>query len=133
MTQEVEFLAPSVQISKGETFAAILERFSYSFGKDENGNEIPPLAIPLCRLQNLKLVQNLNAEGPGVTKLKESFMLHGYVNAFFGFQLLLCDDNVKVQPLTDEIRSSWDPCWVEANEEFEATCNANPIFGVLKD
>ncbi|CAM6128597.1 unnamed protein product [Calypogeia fissa] len=60
-------------------------------------------------------------------------MLHGYMNAFPGFQLLLCDDDGKAQPLTDEIRSSWDPCWVEANNKFEAECDANPLFDVLKD
>ncbi|CAM6104342.1 unnamed protein product [Calypogeia fissa] len=133
MVQELDFLPPLVQISKGESFAAILERFAFSFGKDASGNEIEPPAIPLCRLQNLELVRNLNSEGPGVSNLKDSFLVHGYVSAFLGFQLLLVDDQGDVQPLTDKIWESWDPLWVQVNVEFDVECDKNPAFGVLKD
>ncbi|CAM6082144.1 unnamed protein product [Calypogeia fissa] len=92
MTTDLEFLPPSVQVSKGESFASILGKFAFSFGLDEAGYKILPPAIPLCRLQKLELVRNLNVDGPGVSNLKESFMLHGYMEDFPGFQLLLVDD-----------------------------------------
>ncbi|CAM6084806.1 unnamed protein product [Calypogeia fissa] len=60
-------------------------------------------------------------------------MVHGYVKDFLGFQLLLVDDEGQVQPLTDNTRSRWDPCWVEANAAFEAECDANLAFLILKD
>ncbi|CAM6082770.1 unnamed protein product [Calypogeia fissa] len=133
MAAELDFLPPSIQASKGESFASILERFSFSFGHDSEGNEILPPAIPLCRMQKLELVQNLNTEGPGVSNLKDSFMLHGYVKEFPGFELLLVDDSGHVQPLTDSIRSTWDSAWTRINDAFEAECDANPAFHVLKD
>ncbi|CAM6123781.1 unnamed protein product [Calypogeia fissa] len=106
MAQDLDFLPPSVQISKGKSFAAILDRFSYLFGVDDNGEEIVPPRIPLCQMKNLELVCNLNSKGPGVRNLKDSFMLHGYVKDFPGFQLLLVDKANNLVPLTDKIKSS---------------------------
>ncbi|CAM6102922.1 unnamed protein product [Calypogeia fissa] len=133
MVQELEFLPPFVQINKCESFATILERFAYLFGQDASGNEIDPHAIPLCRMQNLEFVRNLNSKGPGVSNCKDSFLVHGYVSTFSGFQLLLVDERGDVQPVADEIRSSWDPLWVQVNVEFEVECDKNPTYAVLKD
>ncbi|CAM6105413.1 unnamed protein product [Calypogeia fissa] len=133
MAPELDFLPSSIQATKGESFASILERFSYSFGKDLEGKEILPPAIPLCRMQKLELVQNLNADSPGVSNLKDSLMLHGYVKAIPGFQLLLVDDRGEIQPLMDAIRGTWDSAWTRINDAFEAECDANPTFHVLKD
>ncbi|CAM6093908.1 unnamed protein product [Calypogeia fissa] len=60
-------------------------------------------------------------------------MLHGYVKDFPGFQLLLMDEENNVVPLTEEIRGSLDQAWVQANALFEAECESNPAFEILKD
>ncbi|CAM6116886.1 unnamed protein product [Calypogeia fissa] len=126
-------IGPSIQVSKGESFAAILERYAYSFGKDAGGCKIEPPAILLCRMQNLEPVQNLNEDGPGVSNLKDSFLVHGYVSAFSGFQLLLADDRGIIQSVIEIFFSSWDPLWVKENDNFEAECDRNPTFHILRD
>ncbi|CAM6091097.1 unnamed protein product [Calypogeia fissa] len=132
MAAELEFLAPSVQASKGETFASILGKFTYSFGVDEAGKEIHPPAIPLCRLQKLELIRNLNSDGPGVLNLRESFMLHSYVEDFPCFQLLLVDDRGYAQEVTDTIRGTWDGRWRTMSDQFDHECDLNPAFSILK-
>ncbi|CAM6094624.1 unnamed protein product [Calypogeia fissa] len=132
MAAKLEFLAPAVQVSKGESFASILGKFTYSFGLDEAGNEIQPPSIPLCRLQKFKMVRNLNADGPGVSNLKESFMLHGYVEDFPCFQLLLVDDRGLVQEVNDSIIGTWDARWRTISDQFDHERDANPAFLIVK-
>ncbi|CAM6103043.1 unnamed protein product [Calypogeia fissa] len=132
MAAELKFLAPALQVSKGESFASILGKFAYSFGLDEADNEILPPSIPLCRLQKLKLVRNLNFDGPGVSNVKESFMLHGYVEDLPGFQLLLVDDRGLVQEVTDVIKGTWDGRWRTISDQFDHECDANLAFSILK-
>jgi hypothetical protein len=115
-----------------EPFASILQKYTFVC-KDENGRILPIPRIPLCRLQIMTVVRPLQKQSAAIDSLKEEFRNLGYQPDTPSFFIQCEDSEGTVNFVTDEIRRTWDPLWVRANDEFEAECSLVPEFGELKD
>lgn len=118
----------------GLSMAEVIAKHVMSFGLDFRGVQKDPPRIPLCRLVHMEIVRTLQKESASIEKLKDSFRSSGY-NSSIGMRFYVqpTDSNGDVQLCTPEIRETWDPIWVSENEKFEAECDADPNFLVLKD
>ncbi|CAM6094414.1 unnamed protein product [Calypogeia fissa] len=59
-------------------------------------------------------------------------MLHGYVEDFPCFQLLLVDDRGLAQEVNDSIIDTWDGRWRAISDQFDHECDANSAFSIMK-
>lgn len=87
-------------------------------------------AIPLCRLRALPLVRPINEVE--VSRLENEFVM-GYRDGDRAMYVSPYTDLGGVLLLTDEIKASWSPMWLEANAEFEEKCLSDPDIAFLKD
>lgn len=81
----------------------------------------PP--IPLCRLIPYAKVRGLRDD---ISGLKVAFGNEGYVPEKGVFIVSMWTLDREEQLITDEIQQTWDPIWMEINQEFEEELASRP-------
>ena len=78
--------------------------------------------IPLCRMVYMPLVRpTLESD---IKRLEAEFA-HGYRHGASVFYVTLCNERGEEKFVTDEVKKSWDPLWIQVNNHFESQLKAN--------
>lgn len=131
LDSEMEAMVVGVQDVKVEPFAFVIDKYRVQYIHE--GRQLKPPQIPLCRLINMELVRPLQEQSAAIETLKVEFKKMGYLPDTPSFFVQLEDLEGKTQLVTDEIRDSWDPLWVEENRAFEEEIAQVAEFATLKD
>lgn len=78
--------------------------------------------IPLCRMVYMPLVRPTLASD--IKRLEAEFA-HGYRHGASVFYVTLTNEHGEEREVTDEVKRTWDPLWIEANDLFESKLKAN--------
>jgi hypothetical protein len=82
-------------------------------------------SIPLCRLRCLPLVRPINEVE--VSRLENEFVM-GYRDGDRAMYVSPYNNLNEVLSVSDDIKASWSPLWLEANEEFDAMLRADSVL-----
>ncbi len=82
-------------------------------------------SIPLCRLRCLPLVRPINEVE--VSRLENEFVM-GYRDGDRAMYVSSYNNLNEVLSVSDDIKASWSPLWLEANEEFDAMLRADSVL-----
>jgi hypothetical protein len=82
-------------------------------------------SIPLCRLRCLPLVRPINEVE--VSRLENEFVM-GYRDGDRAMYVSSYNNLNEVLSVSDDIKASWNPLWLEANEEFDAMLRVDSVL-----